>query len=613
MRKNFYFFLGVIACSFSVSLMANPFAGGSGTSSDPYQVSTPDQLDSVRNYLANSFELINSINLNVAPYNKDEGWEPIGKKGNPFTGTFNGNNYAIKNLFIETDSTDWLGLFGKDSTAVIKNIGIINCDITASHNSQDKGGNSVGALTGSTYYSSFTNCHSTGTIVGYRYCGGLLGNVDSTTVEYCYSTVDVTAHFRYAGGLAGLCTYTSFNYCYATGNISGYEDIGGLFGRLQYSSAIAKNCYATGTVQGVTNAGGIVGRMNADPTINYCYSLCSVTGGSYLGAIVGDNSGTVSNCFYNKDIQKTNNGYGSSKTTAEMKKSSTYSGWDFTSDWTIREDSTYPALPEINNAPFATKETTTGSITALLANDYDYESLQANFVIAFDSLYSLIDSVEYVDSIADIKNDDSLKVYYRIGEYREEYGDILWGNKAHSILKVSNNNVTFNSADYTTDEDVAITIELDPLSNDTDGDVLTYSIAKSASNGTSKISNNELVYTPASGFFGEDAVTVRVSDGLTYATAVINISVTEYISAVNQTNSNTILLYPNPTNGILYIDANNSDIQKISVCDITGKTVLETTSLLSDNSIDLSNLSGSLFIIMVQTNNETVVSKIIKQ
>ncbi len=58
----------------------------------------------------------------------------------PFTGTFNGNNYTISNLFISLPSTNDVGLFGETSGATIENVGLVNANIT--------GQNHVGGLLG---------------------------------------------------------------------------------------------------------------------------------------------------------------------------------------------------------------------------------------------------------------------------------------------------------------------------------------------------------------------------------------------------------------------------------------------------------------------------------
>jgi hypothetical protein len=64
-----------------------------------------------------------------------------------------------------------------------------------------------------------------------------------------------------------------------------------------------------------------------------------------------------------------------------------------------------------------------------------------------------------------------------------------------------------------TDKDVAKEILL--VGSDVEGEALTYSVVTSPSHGTLDGTPPELTYTPASGFFGEDAFTFTVSDGST--------------------------------------------------------------------------------------------------
>jgi len=71
------------------------FGGGSGTSGDPFVIKNAVQLDNVRQYVNVAdvyFSLAADIDLNVAPYNQGEGWEPIGSgELNAFKGTLFGN------------------------------------------------------------------------------------------------------------------------------------------------------------------------------------------------------------------------------------------------------------------------------------------------------------------------------------------------------------------------------------------------------------------------------------------------------------------------------------------------------------------------------------------
>lgn len=115
---------------------ATSFAGGNGTSSSPYQISTPAQLAYFAKLIKNSnttyrdsyFQLTADIDLS-AHY-----WSPIGTSSTPFRRTFDGQYHKISNMTIDTSiySSDVIGLFGYTSTpstteiAEIKNFYLVS-------------------------------------------------------------------------------------------------------------------------------------------------------------------------------------------------------------------------------------------------------------------------------------------------------------------------------------------------------------------------------------------------------------------------------------------------------------------------------------------------------
>ena len=58
------------------------------------------------------------------------------------------------------------------------------------------------------------------------------------------------------------------------------------------------------------------------------------------------NSITIENSYWNKETTKQTKsaGGGEGKTTEEMMKQTTYSGWDFDTVWKIDENNDYPKL-----------------------------------------------------------------------------------------------------------------------------------------------------------------------------------------------------------------------------------------------------------------------------
>lgn len=72
-------------------------------------------------------------------------------------------------------------------------------------------------------------------------------------------------------------------------------------------------------------------------------------------------------------------------------------------------------------------------------------------------------------------------------------------------------------------------------------------------------------------------------------------------------------LYPNPTNGILKLDFAENNIQKIKIYDITGKTVFEKVNIEQNEIFDLSGFANGIYIVILQTENESLSSRIIKE
>ena len=242
---------------------------------------------------------------------------------------------------------------------------IINCCFTGTVSGS---GDRVGGFVGQNYDGgSISNCHSTGSVSGDDNVGGFIGwNYDDTTIDECYSKGSVSGEDDVVG-FAGENRHT-INNCYSTGSASGDDRVGGFIGENYetltscYSTGSASgdarvggfvgesyrgsisDCYSTGGVSGGNRVGGFTG-YNYDSSIINCYSTGSVSGSTNVGGFVGENLDTITSCYWDTETSgmATSDG-GVGKTTAEMKKQSIFTGWDFTSIWFIVEDVTYPAL-----------------------------------------------------------------------------------------------------------------------------------------------------------------------------------------------------------------------------------------------------------------------------
>jgi hypothetical protein len=123
--------------------------------------------------------------------------------------------------------------------------------------------------------------------------------------------------------------------------------VGGLVG---YSTNNIYNSYAIGDVSGDFEVGGLVGFFaeDIDANIVNCYSMGAILGTSAVGGLIGteNNLGDYNN-YWDMNIsgQLTSAG-GTGKTTTEMKTQNTFTGWDFSTIWSMASstNSGYPYL-----------------------------------------------------------------------------------------------------------------------------------------------------------------------------------------------------------------------------------------------------------------------------
>jgi len=286
---------------------------GSGTSGDPYLVSTLNHLlwiSTNSGSWGSYFKQTANIDAtDTQNWNSGAGFSPIGNSGTKFTGSYDGQNYTIDAIYISRSGTDYIGFFGYTDNANISNLGLTNVNIT--------GQSYTGGLKGYNYNTSSSkadtiiNCYSTGTVSGTGNIGGLIG-------------------YNYPGKI---------DNCYSSSSVSGAYYVGGLIGETGVS--YISNCYSTGSVSATMGpyAGGFC-YYNDGSTIEDCYSTGSVSEGG-AGFVYANGSNSITDCFWDTQtsgkstgiIDGTTTGV-TGKTTAEMKDYTTFTaaGWDFVSE-----------------------------------------------------------------------------------------------------------------------------------------------------------------------------------------------------------------------------------------------------------------------------------------
>ena len=356
--KNLLLTCVLLLCVILTS-QSQSYSGGSGTSDDPYLIADKVDLKYLSEHStewSKHFKQTTDISFDGADfesggdfYNSGGGFIPIGNISTKFTGSYNGQGYAINALYINRSTTSYQAMFGYINNALVKDLVLTNVNVT--------GLASLAGLIGAAELGTIRNCMVTGKITGVGsnadFTGGLIGdNRDQSIIEYCYTNVQVAGKHT-VGALAGRNllggTGAIIRNCYSMGSVtsSSGDYSGGLVG---VNSGTISNCYSLASVAGYTKVGGLVGfNWTSSAKVEYCYSTGAVSGSTILGGLIGTNEGTVTNSFWDKETSgRTSSSGGTGKTTEEMKTQSTFTnaGWNFTTIWlmSLSFNSGYPHL-----------------------------------------------------------------------------------------------------------------------------------------------------------------------------------------------------------------------------------------------------------------------------
>ena len=234
-------------------------------------------------------------------------WIPIGSKNTAiisdfFEGNFNGNNFKISNLTIDTrinvPYSDFIGLFSYSKNASVINITLEDVNIIYGYRN-------VGALVGACIDTIFDNCLINGDVYGYDACVSLLcGFTRGCNINNVEVRGNITATYGSLGGIIGTAdSYNSGGEMYEDTILNDvhadiiitteYGDgIGGLVGWNDEGNLIISRCSATGVLNGGNDEiGGLVGysRRYADLRLTQSYANVEVNGSGYsTGGLVGE-------------------------------------------------------------------------------------------------------------------------------------------------------------------------------------------------------------------------------------------------------------------------------------------------------------------------------------
>lgn len=293
---------------------ASSFSSGNGTIEKPYVINSAEELAYFSNFIkdeknnSKNFVLNKNIDLNNIK------WEPL----SPFYGTFDGNNYSIRNLSIEKKNVDnltpteanayYIGFF-QFIYGTVKNLRIIDADVSVKYSD---GRLRTGILSGGVINGKLENC----TVNGYLdtisndlsgtytlWNGGLVGYGENSSISDCSSSIAITISGRCilnVGGLIGRTSGMNIQRCSSSGKISTessventtYNSVGGFVGRTTKSENPTKKTTISNSfsdVQLTSNKmggnlylGGFVG-SSIDSEITYSYASGDVSGKNING------------------------------------------------------------------------------------------------------------------------------------------------------------------------------------------------------------------------------------------------------------------------------------------------------------------------------------------
>lgn len=269
------------------------YSGGSGTSAEPYLISTAADLQAIETdgCFAAYFKQTADISLSGIT------WTSIGTSAD-FTGSYNGQNFTVSDLTVSYSDSGPVGLFGTISGAEIRNLRIKNATVTST------GTGGAGIVAGLTLNASTIEKIAVvgGTVTGVRETGGITGMTQTGSTQIANVSVDanITSSGGNGGGIVG-------------------QDI---------NSATITNASFKGTVDADGQySGGIVGYgLYAD--IDTAYSVGTISGDvDHRGGIFAAGSGihTVENSYFlDTGVVEVSSDWATSKTATELRTISTY-------------------------------------------------------------------------------------------------------------------------------------------------------------------------------------------------------------------------------------------------------------------------------------------------
>jgi len=628
--------LFIIASFTSFSQTATAPSTGDGTEGNPYEIAT---LDNLYWLSQNSAEwdkhYIQTADIDAtttAGWDSGKGFKPIGNETVVFTGSYNGTGHVIDSLYINRPSTECIGLFGAIS-GTIGSLGVSNVDITG----QEYVGGMAGVNNGSIYRS-----FSTGVVNSSSYNskgGGFIGTngswyVTSSGQSYgttrdCYSTAEVNGTHM-IGGFVGYNNKSSITRCFSTGKVTSnvnasYINLGGFSG-VNYEGSINISVWDTLTSGLGTSYGGYdktTLEMQSKTTYtsmgwffncdnqNNTWAINN-SGNEYpflawqaphpsqesLSVVTGECSASIF------EYPKATNICGESVTGTTSDPLSYTEQGTYIITWTYDE----------GNGNTSTQEQTVivNDNTAPVLNTENLSTIVSQCEISITDIPTATDNCvgEITGTTEDPLFYDEIGTFHINWKYEDEGGNITTqeqiiviqdDNTDPNITCVGNQNKEISATETVY---VVSGTEFDP----------TETIDNCGIASVENDFNNLESLEGAEFALGTTTVTWTIIDNEGNSSECsYDVVVSQPSTGMNDLSNLGIKIYPNPVNGLLNISCENENIVRISVLDITGKTMVNKTNISKNEQIDMSGFNSGIYFVQIDTGKKIYTSKVVKK
>lgn len=276
-----------------------------GSEIEPYIITSIDQFLSIKDHsflMYSSFKLANNLDFTGVTF------VPIGSSANPFHGHFDGNNKILENInYSSINNVGVFSVLGEHAVIGGHNTDNTPTTLTISNSTFHSTGLNTGALAGmitdtASHEIRIANVivDQATTVTGTGNTGGIIGNVNflnsKSTLELLVNKANVYSSGCNDTGFGGVIgklysTASEFKSSYFVnkGNIDAglCSNVGGIVGYISASSGGLEVASNTGNISGANEVGGIYGV--GDASLEYAYSKNSnIQGASKVGGLIGE-------------------------------------------------------------------------------------------------------------------------------------------------------------------------------------------------------------------------------------------------------------------------------------------------------------------------------------